>query len=45
MSSIIGALVTIPVANGELDLGTWQRVVLIELDGAREREIVIAFLN
>ncbi len=45
MSSIIGASVTIPVVNGELNLGTWQRVVLIELDGPREREIVLAFLN
>jgi thiamine phosphate synthase YjbQ (UPF0047 family) len=23
-------------------LGTWQRVVLVELDGPREREIVMA---
>lgn len=41
LSSIIGPSVTIPLKNGELDLGTWQRVVLIELDGPRERTIVI----
>ena len=43
LSSIIGASVTIPFKNGELDLGTWQRVVLIELDGPREREITLRF--
>lgn len=43
MSSIIGASVTIPVVNGELSLGTWQRVVLVELDGPREREVTICF--
>lgn len=42
LSSIIGPSVTIPVKNGQLDLGVWQRVVLIELDGPRERNIVIS---
>jgi secondary thiamine-phosphate synthase enzyme len=44
MSSIIGASVTIPIAGGELNLGTWQRVVLVELDGPRTREVVIYIL-
>lgn len=44
MSSIIGSSVAIPISNGTLDLGTWQSVVLIELDGPREREIVITFV-
>lgn len=45
LSSIIGASVAIPVSQGQLDLGTWQRVVLIELDGPREREIVANFFS
>lgn len=45
LSSIIGASLAIPVSNGQLDLGTWQRVVLVELDGPREREIVICFIS
>ncbi len=45
LSSIIGPSVTIPVKNGQLDLGTWQRVVLIELDGPRERSIAVTFLS
>jgi len=26
-------------------LGTWQRIVLVELDGPRERETVFTFLS
>ena len=39
LSSIIGSSVNIPVSDGNLILGTWQRVVLIELSGPRERNI------
>ncbi len=41
LSSLIGTTLTLIVVKGKLDLGTWQRVVLIEFDGPREREIVI----
>jgi secondary thiamine-phosphate synthase enzyme len=40
-SSIIGPSLTIPIKNGELFLGMWQRVVVVELDGPRERTMVI----
>ncbi len=45
MSSLIGSSVSIPIISGELTLGTWQRIVLIELDGPRERELVITVLD
>jgi len=45
MSSIIGCSLSIPVKNEKLVLGTWQRVVLIELSGPREREIVFNFIK
>lgn len=45
LASLIGASVVIPVASGKLALGTWQRIVLVELDGPREREIVVSFVN
>lgn len=45
LSSIIGPSVTIPIKNGQLDLGIWQRVVLVELDGPRERKITLSFLK
>jgi secondary thiamine-phosphate synthase enzyme len=42
LSAMIGTSVSLMVESGLLLLGTWQRVVLIELDGPRERELVIA---
>jgi secondary thiamine-phosphate synthase enzyme len=44
LSSIIGPDVIIPIRYGQLELGTWQRVVLIELDGPKERELIISFI-
>lgn len=41
LSSIIGASVVVPVEGGRLVLGTWQRIVLIELDGPRARQISV----
>jgi len=43
-STIIGPGVTVPFDQGSLILGQWQRVVLIELDGPREREVVFSVL-
>ena len=43
LASIIGTSVSIPYEHGKLSLGTWQRVVLVELDGPRNRTII--FLN
>jgi secondary thiamine-phosphate synthase enzyme len=33
--------VTLPVVDGELLLGTWQRVMFLELDQGRDRRVVI----
>jgi secondary thiamine-phosphate synthase enzyme len=41
LSALIGASLSLPFQNGELILGTWQRIVLIELDGPREREVAM----
>ena len=40
LSALIGTSVSLPFEKGRLLLGTWQRVVLIELDGPRERQVV-----
>ena len=45
MSCIIGPGVLLPVHSGQLQLGTWQRVVLIELDGPRKRDVALTFLR
>lgn len=42
LASIIGSTVSIPFANGKLLLGTWQRVVIVELDGPRDRNIILS---
>ncbi len=36
---------TVNVADGRLLLGTWQRVLLVELDGPREREVSVLALG
>jgi thiamine phosphate synthase YjbQ (UPF0047 family) len=41
-AAMIGTSVSLPFEKNELLLGTWQRVVLIELDGPREREIALS---
>jgi secondary thiamine-phosphate synthase enzyme len=43
LSAMIGASLSLIVEKGALLLGTWQRVVLIELDGPRQREVGLAF--
>src|SRR5262249_16002868 len=44
LSALIGTSVTQPVEKGKLVLGTWQRIVLVELDGPRSRNVVVTFL-
>jgi secondary thiamine-phosphate synthase enzyme len=35
----------IPVAENKLALGKWQNVFFIELDGAREREVIVQIIG
>ena|SRR5436305_13918703 len=42
MSALIGTSVSLPFEEKKLLLGTWQRVVLIELDGPRQRELALS---
>jgi secondary thiamine-phosphate synthase enzyme len=39
-ASILGPSETLPVENGDLLLGTWQGVMVVELDGPRARRDV-----
>lgn len=45
MATILGSSLTIPIEKGELVLGAWQKIMLVELGGPRERTITISFLN
>ena len=44
LSALIGTSITLPFEKKKLLLGTWQRVVLVELDGPRERELALSIL-
>ena len=39
-SFLLSSSETIPISNGKLDLGTWQSVFFIELDGPRKNRTV-----
>lgn len=41
-ATLLGPGETIPVKDGRLQLGTWQAVMLVELDGPRERRVLVS---
>jgi secondary thiamine-phosphate synthase enzyme len=45
LSALIGTSISLPAEKGTLLLGTWQRIVLVELDGPRTREVVMTFTS
>src|SRR5271165_6190540 len=45
LSALIGTSLSLLVDRGALTLGTWQRVILVELDGPRTREIAFGFVE
>lgn len=40
-ATILGPSEAVPVREGRLRLGTWQSVMLVELDGPRDRTVVV----
>jgi secondary thiamine-phosphate synthase enzyme len=42
---LMGASESIPVIDGKLTLGRWQRIFLIELDKARNREVLVQVIG
>jgi len=42
---LIGHSITIPVAGGDLVLGAWQSLFLVEIDGPRTRRLDMLFLG
>lgn len=44
MSSIFGTQLVLPIAGGQLGLGTYQRIVLVELDGPKKRRVQLDVL-
>jgi secondary thiamine-phosphate synthase enzyme len=43
-ASMLGPSLSLPVVDGRLTLGTWQSVLLVELDGPRERTVYVTLL-
>ncbi len=41
LSTLVGHSIAVPISGGELALGRWQAVYLLELDGPRKRELWI----
>jgi secondary thiamine-phosphate synthase enzyme len=42
---LLSASATIPIVNGQMGTGRWQRVFLVELDHARPRRVTISILG
>jgi secondary thiamine-phosphate synthase enzyme len=45
LAALLGPSVSVPVEAGRLVLGTWQRVVLFEFDGPRQRHVIVTFTH
>ncbi len=44
-SAILGPGETVPIRDGKLLLGRWQAIMLVDLDGPRERRILVTILG
>lgn len=45
-ASLIGPSLTVPIIDGKMALGTWQQIVLLELDtGPRSRNIILQLIG
>jgi secondary thiamine-phosphate synthase enzyme len=45
-ASLVGPSLTVPFSDGELRLGTWQQIVLVDFDNRpREREVVVTIVG
>ncbi|MCS7083820.1 MAG: secondary thiamine-phosphate synthase enzyme YjbQ [Aquificaceae bacterium] len=44
-SAIIGNSRIVPLENGELMLGSWEGIFLVDFDGPRERKVIVKILK
>lgn len=42
LSVMLSTSINIPIRSGKLALGKWQGVMLVELDGPRERNVIVS---
>lgn len=43
LSMLLGNSEAVPVRQGCMQLGTWQSVMLVDLDGPRDRKVSLTF--
>jgi secondary thiamine-phosphate synthase enzyme len=44
-SMLVHHEVIVPITNGQLDLGTWQRIFYAEFDGQREKRVIVKVMG
>ena len=45
-AALLGPSLSVPVINGDLQLGTWQQIVLVDCDNrARNREVIVQIVG
>jgi thiamine phosphate synthase YjbQ (UPF0047 family) len=45
LSMLLGSSESIPVVDGKMVIGQWQSILLVDLDGPRERTVAVQFLG
>jgi secondary thiamine-phosphate synthase enzyme len=45
LSMLVGSSESIPVVDGSMVIGQWQSVLLVDLDGPRDRTVGVQFLG
>lgn len=45
LSGLVGQGKTLAIENNELIRGTWQQIFLVELDGPKDRRVIIKFIQ
>jgi secondary thiamine-phosphate synthase enzyme len=45
VAAVMGSGVCLPVAGCGIELGTWQRIMLVELDGPRQRCLTVTVIR
>ena len=44
-ASLVGSSATIPVSDGNLQMGTWQGIYFCEFDGPRTRKVIVTVIG
>ncbi len=44
-AAIIGPSETIPIHDGQLIMGTWQDIIIVDFDGPKRRKVIVKIIN